>query len=164
MSKTRLVLGTLVSAALLAGGVACSDDPTSQEQIVATLSGANEVPARTSAGSGQFSAVVNGTSLVYTLRVSDLTNVTLAHIHTGVAGVNGGVIVDLFLGPPIATTGSNLILASGTITQAEIKTAGVTFQQLLDGLRIGGFYINVHTQTFPGGELRGQTSTITVTD
>lgn len=162
MKRTRIVMGLVTGGALLAGGVSCNTSkPLAQEEIVATLSGANEVPPRQTTGSGSFSATVGSTALTFKLEVSNLTNVTAAHIHSGPAGTNGNVVVDLFTGPTVASTGRDFTLARGTIAQAQIKATTLTFAQLLDGLRTGQFYVNVHTTTFPGGEVRGQTSTVT---
>ena len=65
---------------------------------------------------------------------------TAAHIHTGVAGQNGGVVIPLKGGPAKWDLPESLIL---------------TEQQLAD-MKAGKFYINVHTSANPGGAIRGQ--------
>jgi hypothetical protein len=152
------------SAMLLASVLACEDDeplvPNGAEKLVAILVGPNEVPSRNTTGYGVFEASVSGTTMTYTLKVSELTNVTAAHIHTGVVGVNGGIVVNLFTGPVVASTGKNFTLSSGTINQASITATGLTFDQLVAGMRTGQYYINVHTTALPGGEIRGATSAV----
>jgi hypothetical protein len=65
---------------------------------------------------------------------------TGGHVHRGVAGVNGPVIFG-FPNP--------LTSPIGPLTWA-IPAADVT------NLQNGGLYVNLHTQTFLGGEIRGQ--------
>lgn len=159
----------VLAAAVLALGVAACDEDTpaapTPETFTATLSGANEVPpvTTTASGSATFTAV-GDTAISYAINVTGITGVTMAHIHTGAAGVNGGVMVWLL--PPNGTaaqpasgaiTGS---LATGRITAAWIR--GVSGQPAisLDSLkrlfRAGSAYVNVHTSAFGAGELRGQ--------
>ena len=87
---------------------------------------------------------------------SDLTgNFTLAHIHEGAPGVAGLTIVDLTaMNNPAG--GSNL--RTGTITGSTgfdpLSAAEET------ALFAGNLYINIHSATFPNGELRGQLTAI----
>jgi hypothetical protein len=78
------------------------------------------------------------------------TTLTGAHIHPGVAGVNGGVIVSLGL-----TTGE-FVLSSGqmTFSKNSITIPAATAQQILDNP--AAFYFNVHTTINTGGATRGQ--------
>ena len=156
----RTLLATLVLAAAVA---ACGDDDDDDDivfpQFRATLSGANEVPPRTTNASGSFTLTDRGTAgMNFDLTVNNATNITAAHIHLGPAGVNGGVIVPLFGGDTIAS--QNGRLASGTITQASIVglsgAAPITMDSLRALMRSGNAYVNVHSTTFPGGEIRGQ--------
>jgi hypothetical protein len=65
-----------------------------------------------------------------------------AHIHAAAPpGMNAGVVVPLMA---IGGT-SGTVTGGGTLTPALV-------QAVLDGLA----YVNVHTQMFPGGEIRGQ--------
>ena len=143
--QRRMLLG---AAALALGLTACE----SEEVFVATLSGANEVPAVTSNGTGMATfTLIDNTTLTYELSVSDLDSVTAAHIHVGEAGIAGGVIRNLFTGP---TTGLDFTgsLASGTIAEA----TGMSFDSLMVRMRNGTLYTNVHTRRNGGGEIRGQ--------
>lgn len=49
----------------------------------------------------------------------------------------------------------NGILVQGTLTAADAR--GISFEQLLDEMRAGNAYVNVHTTQYPAGEIRGQT-------
>lgn len=140
----------LVGAAALALGLMACE---SEEVYTAELNGANEAPnpvTTTATGTATFTLIDN-TTLTFALSVSDIDSVTAAHIHVGEAGVPGGVIVNLFLGP---TTGLDFTgsLSSGTITAA----TGMSFDSLLTRMRNGTLYTNVHTRVNGGGEIRGQ--------
>jgi hypothetical protein len=55
---------------------------------------------------------------------------------------------------------TNGILAQGVITQANMvgtgPNLGLTFEGLIDHIKAGNAYVNVHTTLYPGGEIRGQ--------
>ena len=70
------------------------------------------------------------------------TPLTLAHIHVGDAGVNGPVVVDL------------QVLPSGQEACSDANPA-VLREIVADP---AGYYVNLHTDVFPNGVLRGQLS------
>lgn len=124
----------------------------------AMLAGAKEVPPVTTPAMGEatFMLSPDGTMLTYKLTVSNLTNVTAAHIHLAPAGVNGAVVVGLFGGSiPGTFTG---VLAEGTITSVNLggSLAGMPLDALIAQMNAGNTYVNVHTMANPGGEMRGQ--------
>jgi len=108
---------------------------------LATLNGSQENPPTTSTGAGLgiFTLDAAKANLAYELFVTDLTDVTAAHIHTGATGVNGPVIIPIASGPFTTQTG----------------TSAITPDQVA-ALTSGGLYANVHTAANPGGEIRGQ--------
>lgn len=113
--------------------------------VGSVLSPANEVPAVMSDASGviRFEQTAVDT-YDYELAVNDIISVTAAHIHDGVAGVNGGVVAALNAAGLSDTTAT-----SGSVTFA----SGESLFHFL----VGAYYVNVHTTPNPGGELRGQT-------
>jgi hypothetical protein len=147
--------------------------PVGAESYVAPTSGREEVPARPSRGRGVAIFHLNdaGDELSYKLIASNIENVVQSHIHLAPFGVNGPIVVFLF-GPVGAGGGrTDGVLAEGTITAADFvgPLAGHAFSELLDAIRSGGAYVNVHTNDgvgdintgagdFPGGEIRGQIS------
>ncbi len=151
---------------LLGLGLGCDDDdplsPAAPTSFAATLAGSNEVPAvsSTATGSATFTVNVNG-SISYTVRVANLsTNVTNCHIHTGRTDISGGVLVTLCNAATPGPITTETTVASGTIVEgANTSTPGST-PTTLEGLRglmeSGSLYVNVHTTTVPGGEIRGQ--------
>jgi len=133
----------------------------------ARLSGYQEVPAISSSGEGDFVVQVSGNSLDYTLSYSGLdSGVLFAHIHLAQPGVSGGVLVFLCSNAPApvatpacpATEGS----VSGVLTPADVVGPGAQgvgpgeFEALLRAIEAGATYVNVHTNNWPVGEIRGQ--------
>jgi hypothetical protein len=137
------------------------------------LKGRNEVPPHTTPASGEavFKVSDDG-SVSYKLFVEDIRNPFMAHIHRAAAGVNGPIVVWLFpsTAPVPGPASSGLrdgLLAEGTFTATDLvgPLKGGTLAALLDAIRAGNAYVNVHTSdgsktfapgNFPGGEIRGQ--------
>ena len=156
MRRNVWLAGVLLAAGLFAS--ACEDATDGQEIYTTALSGANEVPARSTGASGFSQIVIDGDRVHYAVEIDDISNVFAAHIHTGAQGVNGPVRVTFFNVPqasPLSVT-DKTILAEGTFTASNVS--GIGFGDLLAAIRNGTAYVNVHTTTFPGGEIRGQLS------
>jgi hypothetical protein len=83
--------------------------------------------------------------------ISPVSQMILAHIHQGAAGVNGPIVVDSGLNPtvPIPITGG-----VASVTRTNLATTNAIAQAIIDNP--AGFYFNVHTALSPGGALRGQ--------
>jgi hypothetical protein len=109
----------------------------------AQMSGAEEVPANDSAGTGVVEATLDTDTkqLTWTISYSGLTGpVAAAHFHgPAPTGENAGPVV------PIEGNLDSPIEGSATLTDAQIAE--------LDG---GMWYFNVHTAQYPDGEVRGQ--------
>ena len=131
-------------------------------QLRASLTGTSEVPANASTATGTFTASLDeGTgTLSWTLTVPTITAATMAHLHQGASGANGGVVLDLFI--PAAP--ANTISQTGSSKLADLKgpLAG-NFAGFVAALKSGGIYANVHTTANPGGEIRGQVAVVTAT-
>lgn len=138
--------------------------------IHAALDGIQEVPSVSTPGHGSFLARIDerAGTIAYTLRYADMrAPVTQAHLHFGERRTNGGVVVFLCSNledPPPGTQECPLAPAeiTGTITTADvlaIEDQGIDagdFAALLAAIRAGAIYVNVHSQMFPPGEIRGQ--------
>lgn len=127
------------------------------------LTGAEEVPAVDTRAHGQaiFRLTKDGSAIHYKLIVANIENVLMAHIHNAPAGVNGGIVVWLYPAapPPQLIEGRfDGVLAEGTITASDFvgSLAGQSLEDLLELMRSGETYVNVHTTQNPGGEVRGQ--------
>jgi hypothetical protein len=155
----RRTLFAMLALPLALLTAACEDDGTGpdQETFVATLSGQAERPDPvTTNATGTATFTVNDNSIDFRIDVNNLTGVTGAHIH-GPAGVeeNAGVLVPLPLSANAGTGTVNGTIAQGTITQSDIQ-GGMTLDALLELIRSGQTYVNVHTAAHPAGEIRGQ--------
>ena len=123
------------------------------------LSGNEEVPpVQTDAtGSAEFTAP-HFDNIGYSVNVSNIDKVTIAHIHSGKIGENGPIVVTLFKTETPSTEPINGNLASGNITNANLEgpMAGKTLMDLTKSMELGETYVNVHTEENPNGEIRGQ--------
>lgn len=131
--------------------------------FVAHLWGREQVPTvNTQAlGVATFEVAPDGASVRYRLEVSRAVNVQMAHIHIAPPGQNGPVVVWLYppAPPPQLKPGRfDGELASGTFTASNLvgPLARQPLSALLERMRVGEAYVNVHTVAYPGGEIRGQ--------
>ena len=137
----------IASTAVLAG---CNDSNkmTAPRNTVytATLSGNQSVPPTGSQATGvaQFT-VLPGGAIQWSLRTTGLDSVFASHIHAGRPGQGGPVAIPLFAGGPLRD-----LNIQGTITDA------ATVAEALLLFRADSAYVNVHTNAFQGGEIRGR--------
>ena len=115
--------------------------------IVATgtvLNGGEEVPSvfTESAGMGVVKVNTQSRAIEGTVLIRGLSDVTVAHIHAGAVGVNGPIII------PLIGDGDVQVVPPDTFLTP----------QELESFFGGELYFNVHTETNPGGEIRGQIS------
>jgi hypothetical protein len=130
---TTVLLLVLATTAALAGG----------RPLEATLLGANEVPGPGDPdGSGHADVTLNQGQgeVCFDITVQDIDPVTNAHIHVGAAGVSGPVVVGF---NPAVNGLSGCVPADAELIKTIRKNPA-------------GYYVNVHTSTFPGGAVRGQ--------
>lgn len=132
----------------------------SATSFVASLSGANEVPAVDSPASGVTALSSTGAGLEHLTLAHKLVDAAQGHIHLADAGENGPVVV--FLYGPTGGEDVNGTLSSGTITDSDL-VAG-TLDDLSDVLNGGFAYVNVHTHEHPSGEIRGQVKALDMVD
>lgn len=132
--------------------------PNENGNYTTQLSGSEEVPSNNSKarGVGIFKFNKDNTSLSYRVNVAQLVDVRFAHIHLGKKGFNGPVVVTL-RGDRIDGR-VNGVYAVGNITNNDLQglMTGGDLDILREALRTGNAYVNVHTDKFPPGEIRGQ--------
>jgi hypothetical protein len=100
--------------------------------------------------------VNSGNSKVwYQIEAEGLKGVTQAHIHSGKAGENGPVVATLFKGSKDTVNGA---LVQGSITSDKLEgpLKGKSISDLVNLMDDSSAYVNIHTQSFPDGEIRGQ--------
>lgn len=146
-------IGTLLSAAALLTLVALP--AVAQTTYNATLIGANEVPPVVTSATGTATVVLNAaqTQLTVSCSFANLVGTyTASHIHGPAAvGVNAGVKWG-FVGAPAGWVFSN---ANHDGTLVNFIVTGIVAADVTN-LNNGQFYVNVHSNTSPGGEIRGQ--------
>ena len=146
----RSVLGLAVGSA--AGAMLSSAQPSyaAATSYKSSMSGKDEVPPTTSAGTGTATVTYDASTKTVTWdgTFSGLSGpATAAHIHGPAdAGKNAGVIVPLSQKDVPFTSPFK-----GTMTLADDKATA-----LAAALSAGQAYVNVHTAANPGGEIRGQ--------
>ena len=144
MRRFFAILTTAMLAATLAAGVVAASNHVTT--LSTTLSGAEEVGGGDKNGKGFVSLDIfaNGT-ICWEGKVQAIESVTGAHIHNAPAGENGGVFVDL---DPFNADVTGNKAEHCVVTTAENAAAIVA--------NPSGYYVNVHTASFPGGAIRGQ--------
>jgi hypothetical protein len=167
------IVGVLTASGAVAIGKSGGSEhrgSSASKSFRATLTGYEEVPALSTAASGSFRASLNraGTQLSWTLTYRNFaTPVQLAHVHFGQKGVNGGVSAFFCSNLPGAPPGTQACPArsarlSGTVrAQDVVGPAGQgigpgELSELVSAMRAGVTYVNVHSDAFPNGEIRGQ--------
>ena len=167
-----VTLSVVVVLAVATAAAALTDNRF--RRIREFLNGHKEVPVVSTTGRGVFTATINreGTEINYHLRYSDLESpVTQAHIHVGPPQNTGGISVWLcsnLPNPPSATPpGTQACPADGGEIEGTITAADVVgptpqgfdpteFEQLLEAMRAGLTYVNIHSVRFGAGEIRSQ--------
>lgn len=145
--KTKLLIPALFLFAFI-GFNACDNDDevvTTKNTVTftATLNGANEVPPSTSMATGMATFKYDTTThkLSGTVTFSGMT-ATASHIHKGDTTEAGPVVIPLDVTPPVTSP----------ITLQPTTLDSMQRADLMNGLH----YVNLHSEAFPGGEIRGQ--------
>jgi hypothetical protein len=127
------ILPLVVSCASMMGGGA--------QQHRLTMTGAEETPPVTTAATGSGVLTVNPDKTLSGSFTTSGAAITVAHIHVGPAGKPGPVII------PLTRTGDNtwVVPAGAKLTDEQYER-----------YQAGELYVNFHTKTNPGGEIRAQ--------
>lgn len=163
MRSRSLFLGvTSVVATLLVWACDTATTPTNpistKETFVVALTGAAERPtARVSNATGvAVLQVIDENTLSFAITATGLSGAIAGHFHLGDDTVAGGIMYG-FYNNPSGTDFNGTQVAAGVITRTGGGFSGVyTFDSLLIRARAGTAYVNLHTKTYPGGEIRGQ--------
>ena len=172
MPSTRKLLAGIVSTGLaLATASALADR---DREFTAKLQGVQEVPSVVTKASGRFKLEIDRRfgAIEWELRYQDLEGMaTQAHIHIGQQHTTGGISVWLCANTPPITPPPQVVVdpcpttsgrVSGTLTAANVvgpSGQGVSpgeLEDLLEAIRRGAAYVNVHSTMVGSGEIRGQ--------
>ncbi|WP_342743874.1 CHRD domain-containing protein [Pollutimonas bauzanensis] len=137
-SKSRLAV---LASSVIMGGLAAGYGVAMAAQSKVMLSGAHEVPAVTTSAKGNGTITIGKDKAVSGSVTTSGVAGTMAHIHEAATGKNG---------PPIITLekkGDNewMVPANAKLTDAQYKA-----------YKAGSLYVNVHSATHKGGEIRDQ--------
>ena len=122
------------------------------KQFTAVLLGANEVPPVETEASGTIFATLKCRTLQLSGQFSNLSaplfpvGGTPVHLHLGFADTNGPVVFPLVVVADEDQLGGVLVAADNTFQ--------LTCEQV-NVLKAGGYYVNVHSENFELGEIRG---------
>ena len=160
-----------LAGALLIGSIPSAWADHQSNRFAIRLMSYQEVPSVSSVAVGTFRGTINADgTITYELNYDRLVgDVRQAHIHFGQRGVNGGISVFLCqtttnpdptgLAPVCPASPGR---ATATLREANIVGPGGQgiaageLAELVSAIRAGVAYVNVHSSTFPGGEIRGQ--------
>jgi hypothetical protein len=154
----------MLKAGMIAVGfalAACGGSSGPATHFSATMNGANEVPAKTTAATGSATYTINGTTVDYTVNWTGLSgNATAGHIHVGTPDVAGQVVVPFTLStaqkaPQGTLTGSFTAADVQAATGGTVTVAKNDYDGLIAAMRAGHTYTNIHTAANTGGEIRG---------
>lgn len=169
MRNTRLIAAAVVLSVMTGAIAGCSDDDD-DEDFEANLTSAAEVTTNPLVGNPTATGIANIVleDRVLTVTVNVLgqltSDVTMAHIH-GPASTTANAPIILDFVPSMAA-----VIAAGTRTGQVVSASfdldaltpsptgilRVTADELIGFLNSGQAYVNVHTTSNPGGEIRGQ--------
>ncbi|WP_321112772.1 CHRD domain-containing protein [Halorussus salinisoli] len=132
--------------------------------FVAALSGGNQMPTVETDATGLALFAADEDGVDYALAVANVENMLMAHIHAGGPDESGPVAVWLDPSvdarePELREGTTNGITTQGTITSEDFvgPLEGESLDALLEMMRTGEAYVNVHTEQNQAGEIRGQT-------
>ena len=164
---------TLVATLALCSATAAQaqdDNNDGTTRLFAHLQPSHEVPVVSSPADARFRAVISadGTEITYQMTFSGLqANITQSHIHIAQPNVNGGIVLWLCgtasnPGPAGTQTCPQEGTITGTLHASDVQVVSMQgipaggFDRVVEEIRAGLAYANIHSTQSPGGELRGQ--------
>jgi len=125
--------------------------------FTANLTGQQEVPPVDTQATGEaiFVPVLpRNETIEFHVNATGIQGVTQGHIHNGIHGENGPVVVTLFN----FTSAQNEVSENGTISGSNLEgpMQGKAIVDLITAMKEGSTYVNFHTEKNPNDEIRGQ--------
>lgn len=141
----KLPLAGLIQILVLTGILFTADSCKKSEDpnviFQATLNGTSETPSNTSTATGTATLTYNKNTKVFAILVYfNGVTATIAHIHKGAVG-EAGAPVFAFTAP-----------ITSPITYTSVALDAAQEADLYANL----YYVNIHSDAYPGGEIRGQ--------
>jgi len=155
----KILSGCALALALLLPVTASAQDA----RMTATLTGGEENPIILTGAVGTADVSVDAANreLTVSLRLFNIpTGTTAGHIHAGPRGINGPVVIDF----PIPTGRTGDLTLEFRVGAGQFRARpeiGINdMDDIIQTISGGGAYVNIHTSTNPGGEMRGQLTRI----
>ncbi|TWT24348.1 CHRD domain-containing protein [Planomicrobium sp. CPCC 101110] len=150
--RMALPLASVLAVAGFAGSVFAAHEG---QDFMAELTPDQEPMEVESDASGdahvQFSE--DGMSLEFTVNAENLENTLAGHFHSGAPGENGPVVLPIFENDePMDYNGE---VATGTFTEEDLS-GEMSWDEFTEAMVAGDIYVNLHTEEYPDGEIRGQ--------
>ena len=144
VAATAAVCASVLGTATASGGGGATTSSLSDRAFFAVLKGSNETSGGDRNGKGSASVTFDGTRLCWGITVANLSTPVGAHIHKARRGKDGSIVVSLeqpTSGDPGASSGCTTVTAA--LARAIRR-------------RPGNYYVNVHSDEFAAGAIRGQ--------
>jgi len=137
-------LGAALTASLFAALALAAPASSETKNLTAKLTGSEVIPAADPDGSGTATIKVDDDkrSVCFKLSLYGIDEPIAAHIHKAPKGKNGDPVLRLSTGVPLSQSGCVKKVSASLVKQISAKPAG--------------FYVNLHTEEFPKGAIRGQ--------
>jgi hypothetical protein len=141
--RKMIALVLALTGGVLAAGSAAAANGAAVPTHTVSLAGSQDVPPASPSGKGtfQYQLETSKNMFCYSLTWSGIGTPFAAHVHRGLKGVEGPIVIPLSTKAPIAHSGC--VAVKESLLLAISKTPG-------------DYYVNVHTQKYPEGAIRGQ--------
>ena len=115
-----------------------------------------------STGTAKFLVNENNSQISYWINVTGIKKINQAHVHNGTTGQNGDIVVSLLSNSKSAKGNATppKIGFNGNITKGDLRgpMQGKEISDLITLMGNGNAYVNIHTDKYPKGAIRGQIS------
>ena len=115
-----------------------------------------------STGTAKFLVNENNSQISYWINVTGIKKINQAHVHNGTTGQNGDIVVSLLSNSKSAKGNATppKIGFNGNITKGDLRgpMQGKDISDLITLMGNGSAYVNIHTDKYPKGAIRGQIS------
>jgi hypothetical protein len=140
------ILILAIAAAAFAAFVVPALAAVEDEELGAKLKGKEEVPGpgdNDGTGEAQLETKIAKSKLCYLVEFEDIGTATAAHVHKGAKGDDGKIVIPLFEEQTDSPAEDCIKVEKDRKLKKLVKDPS-------------GFYVNVHTEEFPDGAIRGQ--------
>jgi hypothetical protein len=156
-SRVFLTTALILGSAIAISSILSTSTVFANHEFSANLTGQQEVPPVNTQATGEATFVLNmpkNETINFYENATGIQGVTKGHIHSGVQGQNGPIVVTLFnLDSP-----QNEVPQNGNFTADDLEgpMQGKIISDLMAAMKNGSTYVNFHTEKNPNGEIRGQ--------